>query len=217
MRLWMPTAIKRPVSYAATLPARELYKAIEMHTNGSAGDPFNWFNSPANTQHLCSHFQVAADGRKYQYLPLNVQAFAEFKANLFAVSIETADGGHPERRWTVPQIASIVEIIEFVGAPGVLLADKPSNGIGWHSQYPDDNQNGHDCPGAVRVAQIHSTLIPQVRADAFNWRSTKRLLVADGVALQLPGHANKPPFGVDVTNPKKGAAFVALITQLRNI
>ncbi len=164
---WYPHARKRPLHFAATMPARRPCKAVELHTNGGGtdhGSLFVFFNRPGND--VAAHFQVMNDGTCEQYIDTDREAYAQFSGNAYCVSIETEDDGHPERPWTAAQLASIVALCKWVGCPPRLLKDGPSDGVGWHSQYRDNDQSGHACPGPVRIQQILHYIIPALEPPA---------------------------------------------------
>lgn len=164
---WAPFAKKRPMPYASRLPARTPSKTMICHTNGGGTDKgslFGWFARAGND--ICSHFQVMNDGTIEQYLPIDREAYAEFTGNAFGVSVETEDDGNNKHPWTEAQIASLVKIARWLDCPARVAPDSAGGGIGWHSLYTDWNQSHHDCPGSVRVAQIHAQIIPALKAAA---------------------------------------------------
>lgn len=162
-RHWCPFAVKRKMPYNDRLPKRASSQTLILHTNGGGADLYGWFSRSGNT--IASHFQVFKDGRIEQYIPVDRQAYAQYSGNAFAVSAETEDDGHPSTPWTAAQIKSIVRIADWVGCPPRRAPDGPGGGVGWHQEYPDWNQSGHDCPGPVRVAQIKHKVIPAVGRD----------------------------------------------------
>ena len=61
-----------------------------------------------NTSSLESHFIVDLDGAIWQLMDTDRQADANLQANGYALSIETADRGDPDRQpWTTEQIESL--------------------------------------------------------------------------------------------------------------
>lgn len=141
---------------------------IILHTNGGGdGDLYQWFKTGVG-QDVQSHNQVTSHGTVYQYMRWVIKANAQFSANAFAISIETGDHGDPSIPWTALQLAAIVEVIveacRLYNIPAVQCPAATGGGIGWHSQFPEWNQDGHGCPGPVRVNQIVTTVIPAVAA-----------------------------------------------------
>ena len=97
--MWLESlAKKRPVNFAASMPAREQSKLCVLHTNGGPcdhGSLFSFFNRAGND--ICSHFQVAKDGAAEQYIATEHVAYAAFASNAYAVQIETEDDGKDKR------------------------------------------------------------------------------------------------------------------------
>ena len=155
----MPGANYRPMPYENELDPRRGPDTIILHTNGGGSALYGWFSRPGNT--ICSHFQVFADGRIEQYVDTRFQAYAQWDANPFGISVETEDDGNPATPWTAAQVAAIQKIIRWAGVPA-LVAPAGGGGVGWHKQYTAWNQSGHDCPGDVRIAQLKNVVIPGV-------------------------------------------------------
>jgi hypothetical protein len=160
-RHWMPGATKRKMPFNGRLPKRQQSPTVILHTNGGGtdnGSLYGWFSRAGND--ICSHFQVAKNGRIEQYVGIDRQAYAQYSGNAFAVSIETEDDGNPQRKWTKRQVAAIVDICHWLGVPAKVSPDGPGGGVGWHQQYGDWNRSGHNCPGSVRIKQIKDEVIP---------------------------------------------------------
>jgi hypothetical protein len=189
------------------MPARQQSKIVVLHTNGGPcrnGSLFSFFNRPGND--IASHFQIANTGAIEQYIDTAKQAYAAFASNAFAVQIETEDDGDSRRPWTAAQMRSVVAICRWLGVPGKVAPDGPGGGVGWHELYPDWNQSGHACPGAVRVAQIRDVIIPALTKPAapYDFRQLKVAAVAIAKDLRIANTVN-------VAEPTKGAAFVKLL------
>ena len=210
MQLWLTgLARERPMPYASSMPAREQRAECCLHTNAGGtdnGSLFGWFSRPGND--ICSHFQVMKTGEAEQYLPLDKQGFAQFAGNAYCVSIETEDDGNPNTPWTAAQIAKIVAILHALDVPAKVAPDGPGSGVGWHSLYGDWNKDGHNCPGAVRISQIHNFVIPALRESYIDFRALKKAAVAVAGPLSIP-HG-----GVSVTNPGLGAPARKLLIDI---
>jgi hypothetical protein len=132
------------------------------------------------------HFYVNKAGQAYQYVDLDLVAWANVDANPDAVAIETQGGvsdpdGEP---WTAPQAATIARIVRWVhdteGTPMVALPDSLFGRRGWgpHRLGIDpwrvsggqvwSSSRGKLCPGAAKIAQI-----PQILALAQAVRQQK--------------------------------------------
>ena len=122
-----------------------------------------------------SHFFVKNDGTVEQYIDTWKRADANRHANARAISIETEDDGDPDNTpWTPAQLESIVALIRWChDEHGVPLRrceawDQP--GIGWHSMWGAPSQwtpaRGKTCPGRIRIAQIHTHILPSLEREA---------------------------------------------------
>jgi hypothetical protein len=193
--MWLTAlAKKRPLNFNSRMPAREQCKMAILHTNGGGtdnGSLFGWFNRPGND--IAAHFQVAKDGAAEQYIDTALQAYAQFAGNAYCVSIETEDDGNPNTPWTAAQIAKIVAILHALDVPAKVAPDGPGAGVGWHSEFADWNQDHHNCPGAVRVSQIHNFVIPALRESYIDFRALK------AAAVKVAGELGTSHTGV---NPK---------------
>jgi hypothetical protein len=198
--MWLESlAKKRPVNFAASMPAREQSKLCVLHTNGGPcdhGSLFSFFNRAGND--ICSHFQVANDGSAEQYIATEHVAYAAFASNAYAVQIETEDDGNPATPWTAAQIAKIVAILHALKVPAQVAPDGPGSGVGWHSLYADWNQDHHNCPGAVRVSQIHNFVIPALRESYVDFRALK------AAGIKVAGELSIPHPGVNPTTSTLG-------------
>jgi hypothetical protein len=172
---WYDPAIRRPMPYAGSQPARQQRRVLVMHTNGGGtdnGSLYGWFARPGNT--VCSHFQVMWDGTAEQYLPMSVQAYAQHAGNAFAVSVEFQDDGNPNAPMSDQQIATALDLARVLAIPHeVAGADGDPEGFGYHALYDSWNTSGHDCPGGVRLDQWRSLYaqgptIPDLAGDPVN-------------------------------------------------
>lgn len=153
----------RPVAYTG-LHGRQSRRAVILHTNGGPCDHGSlfgfWSQIAASGKHIGAHFQVATGGRAEQYVDTTQVIYHAYSASEWAVGIETEDDGHPDTPWTQAQLDTIIAICRELSIPGKLLADGPSDGVGWHEQYADWNRDGHHCPGTVREHQIRTLILP---------------------------------------------------------
>jgi hypothetical protein len=106
------------------------------------------------------------DGAIWQWQDLAHSADAQFAGNAYATSVETSDGGHPNTRWSPKQAESLVRLgvwwCKATGNPARLVTSPDGRGFGWHAQFKAWNENGHDCPGAVRLAQYKAEIVPEI-------------------------------------------------------
>lgn len=107
-----------------------------------------------------SHLYVDHLGSIEQYIDLDRQADANYKANIRAISVETWDNGDPDHvPWNEAQMHALVDIavqvhrlkrVPIIQAPAW---DKP--GMGGHTLYPEwSNVRGKTCPGLARRGQV---------------------------------------------------------------
>lgn len=113
-----------------------------------------------------STFWIGLDGRAEQYMDSAEKAEAQALGNPRAISVETADNGHPDEfPWTAAQIETLAQLAAWChrehGIPLRLCPSWDSPGIGYHRQYKQWNPNTHSCPGTARIRQV-----PQIIARA---------------------------------------------------
>lgn len=121
-----------------------------------------------------SHFYVYEDGTVEQYMDTERQADANYKANPFAISIETWDGGNPDvRKWNEKQIAALTALLVWLCEthPSIrprMIRRWNGKGIGYHSLFPGiwTPVRGKTCPGKARKPQVPE-IIENVR-EAMN-------------------------------------------------
>ena len=124
-----------------------------------------------------SHFGVGGpwegvqyDGVVWQWRDTEEQADANADANGFAVSIETSDGGQAERLWTTRQVRALVGLGRWLaathGVPLRVCRTPTDSGFGWHAMWgapsPWTPARGKTCPGATRIAQLKSEVLPAI-------------------------------------------------------
>ena len=161
-----PFAEWRPLPQNAT-QARITPRSVILHSavDGKSNDLWGFFSKNP----LESHFYVRADGHISQYMDTQVRADANRSANAFAVSIETDDNGDPDHQpWSDAQVLAIIKLVAWIcdthGIPKSQCPawDKP--GVGWHSMWgapsPWTPARGKTCPGAARIAQIRTQILP---------------------------------------------------------
>lgn len=120
-----------------------------------------------------SHFGVGGpwdgpslDGAVWQWQDLDRQADAQAAGNAYCTSIETSDGGDPNREWSLKQLQSLIQLGAWwcrqTGAKPILVSGLGQRGIGYHSQFTDWNPNAHTCPNPTRIAQLRDLVIPGI-------------------------------------------------------
>lgn len=185
---------------------------------GDAQGAYNYFKYGTSLE---STFIVAGrwgqtdwpDGFIVQAMDTEREADANYRANPFAISVETEDDGSPDDTpWTSRQLDALAWLI----ATCARIHDIPirkadawdGTGVGWHVQFGAPGPwtpVQKSCPGRARIAQI-PLLLEQARAvaaggledmplsdDEKTWiRSAIREEVNRGISLVLRGDATHP-------------------------
>ena len=196
-----PQARYRPLHFADSMPARQQSETGIIHTNGGPcdhGSLFDFFNRPGND--IASHYQVGWSIVECYIDPAR-QAYAAFASNPFGIQIEIQDDGDPAKPMNAFQLAHIVGILKYHHVPARVSPDGPGGGVGWHQQYPDWNRSGHDCPGAVRVAQIQKVIIPALAAPVDTVMLAMPITVYNHVALWRSSWGKRRRWLVDKVPP----------------
>lgn len=138
----------------------------------------NFFRSSSNLE---SHFGVGGstdgdlDGVIWQFVDTAQTADANFKANAFAISIETSDGGDPGRPWSPKQVDALVRLTRRLSALHdiplrvVTSWNDPVGGLGWHTMFGAPGKwtpVAKNCPGPVRIAQLKNEIFPALGIGA---------------------------------------------------
>jgi hypothetical protein len=109
-----------------------------------------------------SHFYITWRGVIEQYRDTEWEADANYRANPFAVSIETQ--GWAGGRWNRAQRRAIKRLLLWLHEEHAIPLRKPSRwhgaGVGFHSQFPEWSPVAKSCPGEARIAQYHKLLVP---------------------------------------------------------
>lgn len=121
-----------------------------------------------------SHFFVKWDGSVEQYIDTDRQADCNYKANDFAISVETEDDGDPNnKKWSPEQVKSMVRLARWGrdvhGIPQALCPKWDGSGIGFHTMFGAPSNwtpVAKSCPGAIRKVQFKDEFMPLVlKAD----------------------------------------------------
>lgn len=161
-----PFAVVRLLPESATQPTIAPRVAI-LHSAAGRGSLYGFFRNSSNLE---SHFWVSDAGVIEQYVDTNRRADANLHANGFAVSIETESSPQATERWTEPQAAAIVRLLDWLCTehPNIRRrqCDSPTgSGIGWHIMFGTPGPwtpVAKSCPGPARVAQARDEIIPAV-------------------------------------------------------
>lgn len=134
---------------------------LVVHVQVGDNSLYGWFNNP-NAQ-VSAHFWVSKTGTLEQYVPCDVEAWAEVDGNSSYLSVETE--GYPTEPLTLPQMTTLARLIGWgntaFGWP-LALVDHGGRGITTHAHYPsgvpDPAWGDHACPGTLRSEQLPAVL-----------------------------------------------------------
>ena len=111
-----------------------------------------------------SHLHIPKNAHLFQYRDTGWEADANYKANPFALSVETQ--GYGEGEWTDLQIEMIKRVMLWaVKEHGIPLRkvtswNDPRGGWGYHIQFPQWHPVAKSCPGPDRIKQFNRILVP---------------------------------------------------------
>lgn len=196
-----PNAIWKPLRENST-QGRIIPRAIILHTAVSNADSlFDFFQ---NSSELESHFYVRKDGVVEQYLDTTVRADANLKANDFAVSIETWDGG-TIRWWTPAQLESLTDLCDWLcrthAIPRAEIPTWNGTGIGYHVMFGAPGPwtpVAKSCPGSARIAQFPGLILSIQQkgnpvSETWNPWTYKN---DDALAAAVPSMVGKDAYGL---------------------
>lgn len=114
------------------------------------------------------HFWIANNGFIDQLVDTNRRADANYRANPFAISVETEDDGTPDNDpWTPQQVKAILKLCRWVheehGIPLRRCNAWDGSGIGYHTMWGAPSPwtpVAKTCPGAARKAQFEREIMP---------------------------------------------------------
>lgn len=111
---------------------------------------------------------AALDGVAWQWQGVLWQADAQFESNAWCNSIETSDGGHyPTPLWSDKQVEKLSQIgawwCKNTGNPPEIAKSYDGRGLGYHQLFRPWNQQSHNCPGPLRVAQFRDLIVPRIQ------------------------------------------------------
>lgn len=115
-----------------------------------------------------SHFHIRRDGTVEQYRDTDFEADANYRANPFAVSIETQ--GYGDGTWSAAQLSAIKALLKWLNKthdiPLVKCATWDGTGVGYHVQFGAPGYwtpVAKSCPGPQRIKQFETLLVPWMR------------------------------------------------------
>lgn len=129
-----------------------------LHVQAGNNNPYGWFDRPEVKG--SSHWWISKSGEVVQYVPADLQAWAQAEGNRDYHSVETE--GWPEEDLTERQFTALGDLYrwgyEEWGWP-LQLAEKPKDsGFGWHGMGGRSYGGHTGCPGDKRKAKRQAIL-----------------------------------------------------------
>lgn len=161
-----PFAIKRLIPSTVDGPIKPRLAILHIAVS-EADSLYDYFSNRSGG--IESHFYIRRDGTIEQYRDTALQADANWRANDFAVSIETQGMGEGE--WTPQQLASIKRLLEWLSTvhpiPLVVPTTWDGSGVGYHILFMDEwAGKPRSCPGPDRIKQFNAVLVPWMKSMA---------------------------------------------------
>lgn len=223
---WYPDAIRKPIPPGSNDPRIDARMAILHVAVDDAASLWDFFAHRSGG--IESHFYVRGSGKVEQYRDTGWQADANYHANDFAVSIETA--GFGPGRWNKAQLAGIKRLLRWLheaeGIPLVKATGPYGHGVGYHVQFGAPGPwtpHAKTCPGRRRISQYDSILVPWMQTDPaddpleeiMGWYASKadfekaiaRAVIREGVPNYGPNRDKHPTvnLGVAIGNAREWA------------
>lgn len=109
-----------------------------------------------------SHFYITWRGKIEQYRDTEYEADANYRANPFAVSIETQGWGGG--KWNAKQLASIKRLLVWLQDEHAIPLREcktwSGSGLGYHSAFAPWSNVVKSCPGPHRIQQFYDDILP---------------------------------------------------------
>lgn len=120
--------------------------------------------------HLEWHFEVSLSGQLEQQVDTNLRADANYKANPFAISVETEGKG--DGVWTDAQLVTLVRLSHWcIDVHPKVKAQRcdawDGSGFGYHIMWGSPGPwtpVAKSCPGPRRIEQFDAVLLPRILA-----------------------------------------------------
>ena len=158
-----PFATQQLIPPGANDPRIEARVAIWHVAVSMADSLFTYFNGPSGG--IESHFYINWRGKLYQYRDTAFEADANYLANPFAVSVETA--GWATGRWNLAQRRTMKRLAKWLnlaeGIPMRKVETWDGEGHGYHVQFGAPGKwtpVAKSCPGPGRVKQFNNWFVP---------------------------------------------------------
>lgn len=154
-----PFATHKLIPPGANDPKIRATTAILHVDAGGAETLFDFFKYRSGG--IESHFYIKWDGTIEQYRDTAYEADANYRANPFAISIETQ--GFGGGWWNKRQLRQIKRLLLWLEATHHIPLDVagPSGpGVGYHTLHSTWSPVAKSCPGPNRIKQFNEELVP---------------------------------------------------------
>jgi hypothetical protein len=166
-----PFAVKKLIPAGSNDPRINARAAILHVDAGNATSLYEYFRDRSGG--IESHFFIKLDGTIEQYRDTDYQADANYRANDFAVSIETQ--GFGGGKWTRKQLRSIKRLLLWLNKveniPLRKIQKWDGSGVGYHTQFGAPGPwtpVAKSCPGPERIKQFNGNLVRWFRSNPAN-------------------------------------------------
>lgn len=192
---WRPI----PASEPAIIPTQVVFHTMVVKGGLPSCDAY--FRS-GNSGGIESHFGVGGpwegaqyDGAVWQWRDTELQADAQYHANVRAVSIETADAGNPSNPWSAKQLDTLIRLGRWLrfthNIPARICPAWDASGFGWHTMWgapsnwtpvsktcPGDHwENGHTA--GPRITQLKTIVLPKIFAATYTGEDPNNVFDAE--------------------------------------
>lgn len=117
------------------------------------------------------HFWIGYGGDGHQHVDTGLHADAQYEANGFAISCETASNPDATDRWTYAQLQAMAKLAIWCNANhGIPLKRCDAwngSGIGYHTMWGSPSHwspSARTCPGPTRIKQFDEELLPLIQS-----------------------------------------------------
>lgn len=164
-----------------------------MHSIAAPWDERRMYEYWRDSTNLESTWGLDFDGSCAQYLSTTTRADANNKANVRAVSIETASNLEHTDAWTPAQMEMLIRIGVWLhhehGIPLRKCRTWDDPGYGYHRMFPEWSVSGTDCPGDARAKQFNEYVFPEIVRRASGAPTPPAVVEDEGMGpiMLMPG------------------------------
>jgi hypothetical protein len=165
---WCPFAVKMELQPESDAQAAIVPTQFIAHSIAAPWTIERIYEYWRDSTNLESHFGVGYDGRVGQYIGTQTRADANYRANVRAISAETASNLEHTDPWTDAQLDTLVRVMDWAARTHSIPRRKCRSwddpGFGYHRMYPEWSTGGTACPGDARVKQFNDIIMPRLIA-----------------------------------------------------